>query len=415
MHHHQIYQHHARTIPSKTKREHKMASLRRFLSLERNVLTVSLTVLSFAIPWNSWTVVLPLILEELGATPIDIGITYALMNITWYALQFPGGLLADKYGRKKLIVLPTFTFIVLYLVTGAAGIWWITAIALITINAFGGLQTPSFTSIIAESVDEKHRGRAFATYGFFVNIGLTLGPLMGAFLIPLYGYSSLFYITGVVAIFCGVSRLLFLHETRRHTVSEGTRIIFPKINRNLLWFLAGCSIFSLSYGIILPLMALYAGPEGVFGFSVEEVELMFFVAQFATCLTSIPSGKFIEKINNKICLMTAFIGTCLTMTAWAYSPLPWVAFTIMALSYVFYTLFWITYDSLISNLTIPQTRGGIFGIAAIALGIFTGAGSAIGSYLWENYNPILPFIMTGVLGLLSAIPLLKMKLPKLKS
>jgi len=392
-----------------------MASLRRFLSLERNVLTLSLTVLSIAIPWNSWTVVLPLILEELGATPMDIGITYALINLTWYALQFPGGLLADRYGRKKLIVLPTFTFIVLYLVAGAAWVWWIAAASLILINAFGGLQTPSFTSTIAESVDENHRGRAFATFGFFVNIGLTLGPLMGAFLIPLYGYSSLFYITGIVAAFCGVSRLLFLHETQKHTVSEGARTIFPRINRNLVWFLAGCSIFSLAYGMILPLMALYAGPEGVFGFSVEKVELMFFVAQFATCLTSIPSGKFLEKIDNRICLMTAFIGTSLSIMIWACSPLQWVAFTLMTLTYVFYTLFWITYDSFISSLTVPQSRGGVLGIAAIAVGIFTGAGSAIGSYLWERYNPILPFLITGILGLLSATPLLKIKLPKPKS
>lgn len=384
-----------------------MPLLRRIFTLERNVLVLSITVLLVLIPLNAWFVVLPLYLEELGATTIDIGISYALLNIAWYALQFLGGLLADRYGRKMLIVLPTFTFVACYLAAGFARMWSIVALAIVMSNAISGLQGPSFVSMIAESVAERHRGMAFATFGFFVNLGLAAGPLIGAALIPIYGYRPLFYITGAICGFCGIARLILLHEPVQKASEEKARVIFPTIGKNLMWFLAGCSLFAMVSGLIMPLTALYA--EKRLGLSFVEVELMFFAAQFAMCLSSVPCGKLIERVGSKYCLMATFLGVCSITIAWAYSPFPWVAIVMMAVSYIFYALYYVAYDSLISSLTVPQTRGATLGIAAIMIGSFTGIGSAIGSYLWESYDPALPFLVTGILGLPLAVLLSKIE------
>ena len=370
---------------------------------------LSITVFLILIPYSSWYVVLPLYLEELGATLIDIGLSYALLNVAWYTLQFPGGLLADRHGRKMLIVLPTFTFIVCYVGAGVAWVWSIAALALVMANVFSGLQGPAFTSMIAESVSERYRGTAFAMYEFFINMGFAFGPLIGAACIPHYGYRPLFYVTGVVSGVCGFVRLALLHETVPKSSKGKAKMVFPALSRNLVWFLAGCSLFSLGGGLIMALMPLYAMRR--LGLSLVEVELMFSVAPFAMMLASIPAGKLVERFGGMRCLMMAFFGACVSIVAWAYSSSLLGAIMINAISSTFILLNYVAYNSLISDLTVPKTRGAVIGLAGISLGIFTGIGSVMGSYLWEIYDPILPFLISGILGLPSAALLSKIKVP----
>ncbi|MGB9693548.1 MAG: MFS transporter, partial [Fervidobacterium sp.] len=146
-----------------------------FDSSDRNVFILSITVFLVDTVLSSWFMVLPLYLEDLGAGILEVGFCYALINLAWFGSQIPGGLLSDRIGRKSPIVLSTFTFILCYSVLILARTWVLAALAIAIFWIFSGLQSPSFSSMIAESVIERKRPKAFATYSFLMNLGWAVG------------------------------------------------------------------------------------------------------------------------------------------------------------------------------------------------------------------------------------------------
>jgi len=373
----------------------------------KNVFVLSITVFLLDTLVSSWYMVLPLYLEDLGAGILEVGLCYTLINIAWYGLQFPGGLLSDRIGRKTSIVLSTFTFILCYGVLSLVSTWLVATLAITFFWIFSGLESPSIKSMIAESVTTPRRPRAFATYSFLMNLGWAVGPLMGALLVPLYGFRMLFYLGIIISVVCFVARLLLLHEpSQRTTKSES--IHGPKLNRNLIYFIASCSIFGFASGLFSPVMAPYA--EKVLKLSLVEIELMTSLSQFAASFASILGGIFVGKVGGKRGLATSFICSGLSVAIWVFSSSFIVATVLMAFfSVFFYAFYEVAYGTVISSLTSPKNRATIFGVTAVMIGLFAGAGSTAGSYLWELYAPIVPFLLTAVLAFPSTVILLRVR------
>jgi len=375
-------------------------------SSDRNVFVLSTTVFLLDTFVSSWYMVLPLYLEDLGAGILEVGFCYTLINVAWYGLQFPGGLLSDRIGRKSSIVLSTFTSILCYGVLSLVSTWLVATLAITVFWIFSGLESPSIKSMIAESVATPRRPRAFATYSFLMNLGWAVGPLMGALLLPLYGFRMLFYLGIIISVVCFVIRLLLLEPPRKTTESES--IHAPKLSRNLVHFIAGCSMFGFASGLFSPVMAPYA--EKVLKLSLVEIELMTSVAQFAASFASILGGIFVGKVGGKRGLATSFICSGLTVAIWVFSSSFIVATVLMAFfSVFFYAFYEVAYGTVISSLTSPKNRATIFGVTALMIGLFAGAGSTTGSYLWELYAPIVPFLLTAVLAFPSTVVLLRVR------
>lgn len=378
-----------------------------FGSSDRNVFVLSITAFLVDTIVSSWYMVLPLYLEDLGAGMLEVGFCYALINVAWYGLQFPGGLLSDRIGRKSLIALSTFTFILCYGALSLASTWVVATLAITIFWIFSGLQSPSFKSMIAESVAARRRPRAFATFSLLMNLGWAVGPLIGALLIPLYGFQMLFYFGVITSVICFVARLLLLHEPPRRT-TESERIVFPKLSRNLAYFIAGCSMFGFACGLFSPVIAPYA--EKVLKLSLVEIELMTSIAQFAASFASILGGMFVGRVGGKRGLAASFICSGLCVAIWVFSSSFVVATVLMSFLLIFFYAFYeVAYGTLISSLTAPKNRATIFGVTALMIGLFAAAGSTTGSYLWELYMPIVPFLLTAVLAFPSALILLRVR------
>ena len=73
------------------------------------------------------------------------------------------------------------------------------------------------------------------------------------------------------------------------------------------------------------------------------------------------------------------------------------------------------YQSLISKV-VPQNMLGVFqGVFYSSIGLISLPAPYIGAYLWENFNPKLPFQITAAVAIISVIPIwFKFKIPKTK-
>lgn len=173
---------------------------RQVFALERNILVIAATVVLLTGSMFTWYPLLPLYFRDLGARDVQVGLAYSLMNLGYMLLQWIGGLLADRYGRKRLIVLPTLCFVPLYLLAGMATRWDALLLVMLAINSLSALQWPSFISLVAESVPEEQRGTAFGVFEFCAGLGVTIGPALGAALLRIVELRTLLCTTGGVAL-----------------------------------------------------------------------------------------------------------------------------------------------------------------------------------------------------------------------
>ena len=65
----------------------------------------------------------PLYARQLGATPVEVGIIYTVYYLTTAIVAIPGGLLADRYQLKSVIVLTWFAIVPAGLIYYLAPSW----------------------------------------------------------------------------------------------------------------------------------------------------------------------------------------------------------------------------------------------------------------------------------------------------
>ena len=129
--------------------------------------------------------VLPLFLKSMRAGTDVIGLISAISPLAGILFSFPVGLMADRLGKKKLLVVAAFVFLLaplLYLVV--ANPWW-----LIPVRFFHGIATailgPVSSALILSAYKET-KGEKLGLYSSATLVGRTLAPILGGALISLF-------------------------------------------------------------------------------------------------------------------------------------------------------------------------------------------------------------------------------------
>lgn len=200
------------------------------------------------LPGTFWTLVGASFIDRLGGALIypffalyitqkfQVGMTEVGTLLAFFSLSSLiggglGGALADKYGRKKIII---FSLIMSAASTIAMGLvtdihtFYLVAIAVGLLADTGG---PAQQAMVADLLPVEKRSTGFGVQRVAANLAVTLGPLMGGLLIGV-DYLYLFITDGVMSTITAVLVFLFLPETKPE-VSAETRKNQPGIGETL--------------------------------------------------------------------------------------------------------------------------------------------------------------------------------------
>lgn len=131
------------------------------------------------------------------------------------------GPLADRIGRKRIILLSTLTFGVLSLATMlATNISELTLLRFVTGLGLGGA-LPNAVSMSAEYCPQRSRATLVMTMFCGFSVGAAVGGFIASALLPAYGWSSVFLVGGVMPLLALPFLALRLPESLRFLALSG--------------------------------------------------------------------------------------------------------------------------------------------------------------------------------------------------
>jgi MFS family permease len=162
---------------------------------------------------------LPLYVEQLGVTsPAAIvqwsGVAFGATFFTAALVAPLWGHLADRYGRKLMLVRASLGMAVAMSLIGLAdNVWHLVALRLLA-GFLGGYSSASVV-LVATQTPRDRAGWALGTLSSGVMAGSLVGPLVGGFLPPLIGIRNTFFCAGAVIFLSFLATLFLIKEDKR--------------------------------------------------------------------------------------------------------------------------------------------------------------------------------------------------------
>jgi MFS family permease len=371
---------------------------------------MSLTALLINFGYQSFQVFLPLYLRTLEAGIPDIGLVFSAILLATAVVSMVGGLLADRFGRKVVIVLGTILGFAIYFALLQVTNWTVALVVLFGASIFSTLVQPAASSTVAESVKPEERSYAFGTFLFFTSVGLALGGLVGGF----FSNRIDILLVGSAGVIAALLRLAYLKETlpRDARVNRGARrhgFFVAHMGRNVWLLLLAISIFYFASGLGQPVFAIFS--TDVLNLTKPELGIMVGLAQIASMLASFWAGRISKRLGVTRMMVVSVIVGSFILVPWLYAPNIISAVGFYVISGFFSQFFFVGNQALMANLTRAEERASIIGFITTISNFASILAPSLGAQLYVELGTRVPFLISAALAVAVAVPIVLIREP----
>lgn len=363
-----------------------------------------------------------LFILELGASKETLGMLLMIETLGQVVFQLPGGMLADRFGRKRVIVLGTAFRVGACMVYLLSSSWLHTAPALLLASA-GMLGLPAMTALIAESLPEEGRSAGFAAYRTVTWMPMIVTNLLGGVFMDYFGVLSgvRLCLTAalVVSVASTVLRWRMLEETfdpdehrdRGSMIFDvgSIRDSLGSVSREIWVMTAVAALGGFAMRVVWSFMVVYAVEE--VGLTNTQWGLIGTLVSIISTLITYPGGMLADRVGRKPCILASRILSPLSTLGFTFSNGFWQLSATRALGGVaqgFGGLVWgpmggPVWQALVSDLTTQQNRGMIMGLMGSIAGVVSTPASWVGGYMYDNISPKLPFQTSFLIDIIATV------------
>jgi len=283
---------------------------------KRNLYILTFTLFVVMLGYGVVIPILPFYIENMNAGGTELGLltaSYAVMRLIFGPIW---GSLSDRMGRKPILLIGIFGYVVTMIWFGLATQLWMLFAARILSGILSSATAPTTMADIGDSTPEKERGGGMGLLGAAAGIGTIFGPVLGGFLADA-SLSTPFFVAAGMALLSFVLASIFLPESlpeaaRQKKEEEGKLLdlkgwwaaLFSPIGSLLLLTListSGLMIFANVFG-------LYALQK--FNFGPEDVGVMMMVLGLVSALTQgLLAGPLTKKWGDELVIKVSLLGT----------------------------------------------------------------------------------------------------------
>jgi MFS family permease len=342
---------------------------------------------------------------------LALGITTGLQFLPILLLGPWGGVVADRFDKRKVLIATQAADAVLALtlgvltLTGVVELWMVYGLAL-GLGLVTVVDNPTRQSFVAEMVGPGDLQNGIGLNSAVFTFTRILGPALAGALILTVGLAVCFLVNALsfLAVIAGLVAMrpseLYRHERpprRKGQVREGLRYVWntPRLRWPLV-LMAVVYTMSFNFSVLLPLLARFAFGGGA--------------ALYAQLLSAMGAGSLIgalvmanrRRASSRV-LAWAGIGLGAAMVAAAYAPTTAVAFGVLAGLGFASMVFMATGNTMMQVATAPSMRGRVMAVYAMVFLGSTPIGGPLMGWLAERAGPRFAFATGGVIAVVGAL------------
>lgn len=329
------------------------------------------------------TAIFSILRDEFSLTLKQLGLIAAIPPLCQALLAIPTGLLSDRIGSKKMLLL-SFTFAAVgAILAGLARnpLMLVIAVSLVYINTT--IYHPASYSYTTKMFTLGNRSKALGLHGAGGNLGHATGPLAVSLLVGVLAWQwRRVYLALAAPMIFGIIMVLFLkseEEEEGETPVEGEATKF--LTTNLVMFLVYTALRSMGRSMIASFLVLYL--QDIRGM---EIALASFLASSTTLtgLIAAPTGGYMaSRFGDKRWLQVSIL-FAYTFLALSFNLPGNTAFIIFYVLYGFSnTLGMAPRNSLIAQLTPRKQRGLGYALLFLPGSIVGAIAPVVAGYLAE--------------------------------
>src|SRR5215510_6925650 len=145
-------------------------------------------------------VLLPLWASDFGLTFAQVGLIRTAYSGGMAAFQIPAGLLAERWGERRLLAAGTAVTAGAFIVAGLAGGFLSLLLVLMIAGLGSGVQHPLSSSLVSKAYETGPRRAALGTYNFSGDLGKVAVPAAVAFAALVVGWRTASAAYGVIGL-----------------------------------------------------------------------------------------------------------------------------------------------------------------------------------------------------------------------
>lgn len=344
--------------------------------------------------------------EQLGASAVAAAGAISFPSLISMFFKLWAGNISDRFGRRPVLMMaPMLQFMVLIGMIFANEVWHF--YVLLTLNGLSGnLYLPAENAQIADVVSEKQRTEAYALNNVAINIGATLGPLLG---IAAYHLNP-------PLIFCAEAAIALVTATVVYFKIPET---LPKEDQDSTGQTKGKVLPGLGAHFPLYLLILFAVPVYMVEMQMNSTMPLYLKTQFVDYLLVYGTLRTVTGILTAVLQMPV----ALWSKRWRAERVVMIGYSLLvaySLFYGFTPFFWLLViaefcwtltdmllfprlKQIVSVMADPQVRARYFSLFDISLSVGKMTAPVLGSVVLVQYGGKALFGGLGVLLLLAGV------------
>jgi MFS family permease len=349
----------------------------------------------------------PLYVIDLGGNEAILGFIGFVALLCLASVQFPGGYLADKYGRRWLISTMTFGVALSYVFFALAPSWETILLGVVVQNLCLVYQ-PALLSMVSDSLPPEKRGMGTSITQLIGSVATTPGPAVAALLYGVYGNIDGMRISyGVVVALFLVAALL--RSNLKETIMNPAKIsvqevlkaypvslkesfkVWKIVPRSTFYLFLGFLVGGSTFAMIQTFSVVYAVKD--LGLTKPEWSLVLMALFAAMIALSIPIGKLVDRVGRKIPLLLSYAFAAPAILLFIYGDLYRLMISLILLGLSQLMMF-SSYQALMADLVPREQRGKVIGFSQFFNYVAMAGGVFIGGILYSNVSHQLPFFLT---------------------
>lgn len=254
-----------------------------------------------------------LVSDSFGLSGLALGLVVGTYTVSAILTRPPTGYALDTMGRRPVLYTGALLFSCMYFFYPHASTAFAIAFIRFCHGALWGVSMSAINTAIIDILPASRRGEGIGYFGLTMIFGMALGPAIGTFVQEHYGFTTLFYLAGVISCL-GFTCLLFVDfptiPKRNHPLSLSA--LFEKTS-----FPVSLTIFFMTvpYGTIMNFTAAFAR-------TIPQANVPFFFLSLAvgTAVARIMAGRIFDRSGPSNIMLLSYVCLVASLALLALYP-----------------------------------------------------------------------------------------------